>query len=132
MTIKLKLVKLSFEIQSKLDRQGKERNEVRMKLRAFVISAVGTGLPCLLAGMTVGVFFRSSFWYWMLGISALALFYVCLDRIPVRLFAGTMRGLSLWPLLKYGFASTDKRSSNYNRDEDWRYWFLYNSDHHKH
>jgi hypothetical protein len=104
---------------------------VGRKIRAFVISAIGTVFPCFIAGAIVGIFFRSSFWYWTLGIAVLALFYVCLDRIPVRLFAGSMQGLSLWSLLKYGFASTDKRSSHYNSDEEWRYWFLYNSDHHK-
>lgn len=95
-----------------------------MKLRAFVVSVFGTVFPCLLAGTIVGVFFRSSFWYWMLGIAALALFYVCLDRIPVRLFVGSTRGLSLWSLLKYGFASTEKRplisEDIVNEENEWR------------
>ncbi|MDD2854666.1 MAG: hypothetical protein HGB32_01165 [Geobacteraceae bacterium] len=94
------------------------------KFRAFIISASGTALPCLIAGAIVGIFFRSSFWYWTLGIAVLALFYVCLDRIPVRLFAGSMRGLSLWSLLKYGFASTEKRpvisEEMVNEENEWR------------
>lgn len=101
------------------------------KFEAIVIAAVGTVLPCLIAGALVGCFFTSSFWYWTAGIAVLALFYVCLDRIPVRLFVGAMRGLSLWPLLKYGYASTDKRTAYHCAEDDWRYWFLYNSDHHK-
>lgn len=101
------------------------------KFRAFVISAAGTILPCLFAGAIVGLFFRASFWYWTTGIAVLSLFYVCLDRIPVRLFVGAMRGLPLWSLMKYGYASTDKRAAYHDAEDDWRYWFLYNSDHHK-
>ncbi|MDD5105902.1 MAG: hypothetical protein PHC49_09830 [Desulfuromonadaceae bacterium] len=97
---------------------------MRMKLRAFVVSVVGTVLPCFVAGAIVGIFFRSSFWYWTLGIAVLALFYVCLDRIPVRLFAGSMQGLSFWSLLKYGFASTEKRpvisAEMVNEENEWR------------
>lgn len=104
---------------------------MRQKSKAVVISAFWTVLPCLLAGGIVGLFFISDFWYWTFGIAVPALFYVCLDSIPARLFAGAMRGLSLLPLLKYGYASTEKRSSNYSDDEIWRYWFFYNSDHHK-
>ena len=94
------------------------------KMRAIIISAVGTVIPCIIAGAIVGIFFRSSFWYWTLGIAVLALFYVCLDRIPVRLFAGSMRGLSFWSLLKYGFASTEKRpvisAEMVNEENEWR------------
>lgn len=104
---------------------------VERKIVAFGKSVFWTVLPCALAGGIVGAIFLTAFWYCLTLIAFLAFLYCCLDRIPVRLFAGTMRGLSLWPLLKYGYASTDKRSSNYNSDEDWRYWFLYNSDHHK-
>lgn len=103
---------------------------VRIKLRAFVVSVVVTVFPCLLAGTIVGVFFRSSFWYWMLGIAALALFYVTLDRIPVRLFAGSLQGLSLWSLLKYGFASTEKRPVPTNDEvEDRQRFNIYSYDH---
>ncbi len=79
------------------------------KVEAFVIAALGTILPCLLAGALVGVFFISSFWYWVCGISGLAFFYACLDRIPVRLFTGVLQDLKIRDLLKYGYASTDKR-----------------------
>ena len=101
------------------------------KFRAFVIAAVGTIIPCLLAGSIVGLFFVTAFWYWTLGIAVLAFFYASLDRIPTRLFVGVMRGLPLGGLLKYGYASTDKRSAYYYPEDDWRYWFFYNSDHHK-
>lgn len=101
------------------------------KLRAFTISAVGTGLPCILAGTIVGLFFTATFWYWTIGIAGLTFFYACLDRIPVRFFTGAMKGLPLGGLFWYGYASTDKRSSYYCPEDDWRYWFLYNSDHHK-
>lgn len=97
---------------------------MKMKSKAFIISVVGTGLPCLMMGGIVGLCFRASFWYWTLGIAVLALFYVCLDRVPVRLFAGSMRGLSLWSLLKYGFASTEKRpvisAEMVNEENEWR------------
>ncbi len=79
------------------------------KVEAIVIATLGSILPCLLAGAIVGGFFTSSFWYWVCGISGLAFFYVCLDRIPVRLFAGALQNLKIWELLKYGYASTDKR-----------------------
>jgi len=36
------------------------------KFEAILISAVGTALPCLIAGAIVGLCFISSFWYWML------------------------------------------------------------------
>jgi hypothetical protein len=103
------MFKLSNEILSRSDRQRKAGYVMGRKFRAFVIAALGTVLPCLFAGAIVGLFFLTSFWYWTLGIAPLAFFYVCLDRIPVRLFAGTIQGLSVWPLLKYGYASTDKR-----------------------
>jgi len=100
------------------------------KLKAIIISTIGTVIPCILAGVIVGLFFISSFWYWMSGIAVLAFFYSCLDRIPVRLFAGTMRGLSLWPLLKYGFASTDKRPMVTNYEiEDRNHFNTYSYDH---
>lgn len=79
------------------------------KFEAIVIATLGTALPCFLSGAIVGMFFRSSFWYWTLGIATLAFFYACLDRIPVRLFVGVMKGLTLGGLLRYGYASTDKR-----------------------
>lgn len=101
------------------------------KMKAIIISAVGTVIPCIIAGAIVGIFFRSSFWYWTLGIAVLAFLYACLDRIPLRLFTGAMKGLPLGGLFWYGYASTDKRSSYYSPEDDWRYWFLYNSDHHK-
>lgn len=101
-----------------------------MKLRAFVISAFGTGFPCILAGTIVGLFFRASFWYWALGIAVLALFYACLDRIPVRLFAGVMKGMPLVRLLKYGYASTDKRPVPTDDEvEDRQHFNIYSYDH---
>ena len=96
-----------------------------IKFKAFVISAFWTVLPCILAGGIVGVIFLSAFRYCVIGIAVLAFFYSCLDRIPVRLFVGKMRGLSLWSLLKYGYASTDKRPVNCccNNWWLWRHWF---------
>ena len=95
-----------------------------IKLKAITIATAGTILPCLFAGAIVGSFFRASFWYWELGISALSFFYVCLDRIPVRLFEGAVRHLPLLQLLKYGYTSTDFRpelTEEMVRDEkEWR------------
>lgn len=94
------------------------------KIKAFAVSATLSILPCILAGGIVGLFFISSFWYWTIGITVLSFFYVCLDRVPVRLFAGSMRGLSIWSLLKYGFASTEKRpvisAEMANEENEWR------------
>jgi len=118
-------------MQRSIDRRERREDVMEQKYKACVISIFWTILPCALAGGIIGTIFLSAFWYCLIGITVLSFFYCCLDHIPTRLFAGTMRGLSFWPLLKYGYASTDKRSSNYNSDEDWRYWFLYNSDHHK-
>jgi hypothetical protein len=101
------------------------------KFEAIVIATLGTALPCFLSGAIVGMFFRSSFWYWTLGIAVMAFLYACLDRIPLRLFTGAMKRLPLGGLFWYGYASTDKRSAYYCSEDDWRYWFLYNSDHHK-
>lgn len=94
------------------------------KIKAFALSIFWSVLPCFLAGGIVGAIFLSAFWYCLIGIAVLALFYCCLDRIPVRLFAGTMRGLALWPLLKYGYASTDKKplisEEMVNEENEWR------------
>ena len=101
-----------------------------MKSKAFIISAVGTVLPSLLAGIIVGLCFRASFWYWTIGIAILALFYVCLDRVPVRLFVGSMRGLSLGGLLKYGYTSIDKRPVPTDEEvEDRQRFNIYSYDH---
>lgn len=103
---------------------------MRIKLRAFVITVAGTLFPCFLAGTIVGIFFRSSFWYWTLGIATLAFFYACLDRIPVRLFAGVMKGLPLRGLLRYGYASTDKRPVPTDYEiEDRERFNIYSYDH---
>src|SRR5574340_399898 len=96
------------------------------KIAAVVIAAAGTVLPCLIVGALVGCFFTSSFWFWTLGIAVLAFLYACLDRIPLRLFTGAMKGLSPGGLFWYGYASTDKRSAYYCPEDDWRYWFFYN------
>lgn len=97
---------------------------MKLKSKAIIVSTVGTLFPCLAVGVLVGLFFSASFWYWTIGIAGLAFFYVCLDRIPVRLFTGVMKGLSLWSLLKYGFASTEKRpvisAEMVNEENEWR------------
>lgn len=100
------------------------------KMRAIIISAVGTVIPCIIAGAIVGIFFRSSFWYWTLGIAVLAFLYACLDRIPLRLFTGTMKGLPLGGLLRYGYASTDKRPVPTDYEiEDRERFNIYSYDH---
>ena len=98
---------------------------MRQKFKAFVISALWTVLPCIIAGGIVGFLFISVFWYGTISIAIVTFFYVCQDCIPVRLFAGTMKGLSLWPLLKYGYTSTDKRPVNCCCNDWWlwRHWF---------
>lgn len=95
------------------------------KFISFITSALGTVLPCVLAGSLVGFFFPSAFWYCVICIGILTFFYSCLDRIPVRLYAGARKGLPLWQLLKYGYASTDKRPLYYYGSSWWlwRHWF---------
>jgi hypothetical protein len=113
-----------------IDRRERREDMMVKKLQAIAISVVGTALPCLLAGAIVGMYFRSSFWYWALGIAVLAFIYACLDRIPVRFFAGTMRRLPLGELLKYGYASTDKRPVLTDDEiEDRRHFNIYSYDH---
>lgn len=94
------------------------------KSKALAVSAVWALLPCFAAGGFVGSFFTASFWYWAIGIAGLAFFYVCLDRIPTRLFDGAMRGLPLGGLLRYGYTSTDMRpdiTEDMIKDEnEWR------------
>ena len=97
---------------------------MRRKFKAFVISAFWTVLPCILAGGIVGAFFVAAFWYWAIGITVLSFFYVCLDRVPARLYGGALSKLPLGRLLKYGYTSTEKRpilSDEMIREEnDWR------------
>lgn len=94
------------------------------KLKAIAVSAVWTLLPCFAVGVFVGIFFTASFWYWTIGIACLTFLYVCLDRIPVRLFDGSMLRLSLWSLLKYGFTCTEKKpvisEEMVNEENEWR------------
>ena len=58
------------------------------------------------------------------GITVLSFFYVCLDRVPARLYGGALSKLPLGRLLKYGYTSTEKRpilSDEMIREEnDWR------------
>lgn len=98
------------------------------KFHAIVISAAGTVLPCLLAGALVGCFFTSSFWYWTLGIAALALIYIILDRVPLRLYIGALNGFSLWPLLKYGYAAPELRPTMSAAEYEWYMnWIIYST-----
>lgn len=98
------------------------------KFQAIVISAVGTVLPGLLAGALVGCFFTSSFWYWTLGIAALALVYIILDRVPLRLYIGALNGFSLWALLKYGYAAPELRPTMSAAEYEWYMnWVIYST-----
>jgi len=77
------------------------------KFMAFVISALGTVLPCLFAGAIVGLFFLTSFWYWTLGIAAISFPWLLLNRVHVRLYHGSINGKSFTENLKYGYSNTD-------------------------
>lgn len=78
------------------------------KFRAFVISTVGTVTPCLLAGGLIGIFLPNIFWGCVAYISAFALFFMIFDRVPVRLYHGSLNNMRILPLMKYGFTSTDR------------------------
>jgi hypothetical protein len=99
-----------------------------IKFRAFVIASIGTIIPCLLAGSIVGLFFISSFWYWMLGIAFLALGYMLLDRVHLRLYIGSLKGLSIWPLLKYGYTAPELRPTMSAAEYEWYMnWIIYST-----
>jgi len=76
--------------------------------RAIVISAVGTVLPCLLTGGIVGVFLPKIFGVCVAYISVFALFFMIFDRVPVRLYHGSLNNMRILPLMKYGLTSTDR------------------------
>lgn len=78
------------------------------KFMAFVISALGTVLPCLFAGAIVGFFLPTIFWACLGYIAAFTFFFVIFDRVPVRLYYGSLNSMRILPLLKYGFTSTDR------------------------
>jgi hypothetical protein len=89
------------------------------KIIAFVISVFWTVLPCVLAGSLVGFFFIKSFWYYALGISILTLPWCLLDRVHQRLYRGHLNGLSLWPLLKFGYTATVLRPAMSAAEYEW-------------
>jgi len=98
------------------------------KIVAIFIAVAGTVLPCLLAGAMVGVFFIPSFWYWTLGIAVLALCYIILDRVHLRLYIGALKGLSTWSLLKYGYAAPELRPTMSAAEYEWYMnWIIYST-----
>lgn len=78
------------------------------KIYAIITSFFWTVLPCLLAGSLVGVFLPNIFWGCVGFIFVFTIFFMIFDRVPVRVYAGSLEGLSILPLLKYGFTSTDR------------------------
>ena len=97
-------------------------------LKATVMALLGSIIPALLSGAVVGVFFPHSFWYWTLGIAALAGVYIILDRVPLRLYLGVLRGFPLWPLLKYGYAAPELRPTMSAAEYEWYMnWIIYNT-----
>jgi len=78
------------------------------KFEAIVISAVGTVLPCFFAGGIIGIFLPNIFWGCVAYISAFALFFMIFDRVPVRLYHGSLNNMKILPLMKYAFTSTDR------------------------
>ncbi len=90
-----------------------------IKIYAIITSFFWTVLPCLLAGSLVGVFFIKSFWYCVLGISTLAFLWCLLDRVHLRLYRGCLGGMSLWPLLKYGYTAPVMRPAMSAAEYEW-------------
>ena len=78
------------------------------KFKAFVLSAFWTVLPCFLAGGAIGIFLPTIFWVCVGYISAFTLFFMIFDRVPARLYYGSLNSMNILPLLKYGFTSTDR------------------------
>lgn len=77
------------------------------KIYAFIVSVLFTVLPCFLAGSLVGFFFPMIFWGCVGYIFAFTLFFMIFDRVPVRLYKGSLKDMRILPLLIYGFTSTD-------------------------
>ena len=85
----------------------KEKESRRLKSPAVLFACVGTVLTCLLAGMLVGVFFGNIFWFCAIGIAIIALPYVLMDRVHLRLYHGYVEGKKPGSLVKYAYTSTD-------------------------
>ena len=75
-----------------IDRRERREDMLARKLQAIVVSAVGTVLPCLLAGALVGVVFRTSFWIWTLGLAAISIPWMFMNRVHTRFYRGTLNG----------------------------------------
>lgn len=97
-------------------------------IKAIVVATIGSIIPALSSGAMVGAFFPNSFWYWTLGIAVLALFYICLDRVPLRLYIGILNEFSFWPLLKYGYAAPKLRPTMSAAEYEWYMnWIIYST-----
>lgn len=91
-----------------IDRRERRADVMKRKIAAIFIAVAGTVLPCLLAGAMVGLFIPSIFWGCVAYISAFALFFMMFDRVPVRLYHGTLNHMRISQLIQYGFTSTDR------------------------
>lgn len=78
------------------------------KFEAIVVATLGTILPCLLAGATIGLLVPHIYWGCVAYLSAFALFFVVFDRVPVRFFHGFLNNMGILPLMKYAYTSTDR------------------------
>lgn len=85
----------------------REKESRRLKFPAVLFAFVGTVVTCLLAGVVVGVFFGNIFWFCAIGVAVIALPYVLMDRVHLRLYHGYVEGKQLGALMKYAYTSTD-------------------------
>lgn len=96
----------------------------RLNFKGIFVSAILSFVPAIASGAVIGIIFLNAFWFWVVGITTLGFFYICIDRVPTRLYAGFLRGLPFLQLLKYGYTSTDRRpiiTEDMIRDEnEWR------------
>ena len=90
------------------DRRERREEMLARKFEAIVIATLGTILPCLLAGATIGLLVPHIFWGCVAYLSVFALFFVVFDRVPVRFYHGFLNNMGILPLLKYAYTSTDR------------------------
>lgn len=96
-----------YDAQSWLREKESRRLKFPLKFPAVLFAFAGTVVTCLLAGMVVGVFFKNIFWFCAIGIAVIALPYVLMDRVHLRLYHGYVEGKKLGALMKYAYTSTD-------------------------
>lgn len=77
----------------------------RSKMGAFFVAAVLTSVVAMLPGVIIGNIFKNAFWTCIFSITLPLWLYIIYDEFPKRIFYGYREGMTLIPLLMYGFTS---------------------------